>query len=32
MSNEVDKLNAKAITSIDKFNGKTDANIEKNKW
>ena len=29
MSNEVDKLNAKAITSIDKFNGKTDANIEK---
>ena len=29
MANEIEKVNAKAITSIETLNGKTDANIEK---
>ena len=29
MSNQVDKLNGIALTSIEKLNTKTDANIEK---
>ena len=29
MANETEKVNAKAITSIETLNGKTDSNIEK---